>query len=370
MGHDTNGTAVNERDPDCPSRERLAAFLDGAAGGAPEEGFVGHLSVCPSCRWVVASWTEVAADPGASLAWPADHDMPVGRMRSPTFRWASAAAALLILASAYALWASRGRGGIRPVLEGTYLAASGTPGDRLAPGERISSGHGGTLRLEDGTRVNLEAGASLSLDRPDAGLRLSLTQEAGTIHLEVPRLPGGVMIRTPLGNIRVVGTRFSVSLHPGFPLQEGRHALLEVIVREGQVVMDGREGPRSLCAGECLIVPAEGLPMRMVLPDRGDENAAADILRNLDDAIGRGDGIRAALCIALLRHQGENGFRGAAGRILDRTRTAAERLLWVRVLGRLDREILERESVSLHAQGVEEPEISEAIRDLLEEVTR
>jgi ferric-dicitrate binding protein FerR (iron transport regulator) len=132
------------------------------------------------------------------------------------------------------------------------------PGLGLSAGEVIRTGQAGgaALRLSGGTGIRIDSDSEVGL--VSAGV---VTLEAGAVYVDSGRSGGGgVRVRTPLGDIRDVGTQFEVRLASG---------TLEVNVREGRVQLrlPGRSEQASV--GESLTLTREGRLERAERPSHG-----------------------------------------------------------------------------------------------------
>ncbi len=127
----------------------------------------------------------------------------------------------------------------------TVETAAGVAALRLAGG--------GSLRLDEGTRVVLVSPSEVRLDR-------------GAVYLDSGAAPGAgsraVEIRTRLGVVTEVGTQFEVRL-----LEEGE--AVRVRVREGEVRIEGGAASASAVAGAELTVRAGGSVARGSIPVHG-----------------------------------------------------------------------------------------------------
>jgi ferric-dicitrate binding protein FerR (iron transport regulator) len=175
-----------------------------------------------------------------------------------------ALAAMLVAAAGLAWWLwSRGPA-VAPEPAAHVESVSGGPAAGLEAGREILAGtelettsgraalrltEGSSLRLDTGTRVRLVSAAEVRLDR-------------GAVYLDSG--PGGrkVSVRTSLGVVSDVGTRFEVRL-----LAES----LRIRVREGEVRIAGGAGPGSAAAGEEVILLADGAVERHRVAPYGPE---------------------------------------------------------------------------------------------------
>lgn len=126
-----------------------------------------------------------------------------------------------------------------------------------APGERLSA-HAVIKTAEFRANLRLEGGASLRLDRGTT-LRLlgreHLALEAGALYVDAGGPAAAVLITTPFGEARDLGTRFEVRLEPDLRLR----------VRDGSVELSQAfrgpavRGPREVVlAGNELLLTQDG----------------------------------------------------------------------------------------------------------------
>ena len=124
-------------------------------------------------------------------------------------------------------------------------AASGLAAVRLAGGQ--------SLRLDSGSRVRFATSSAVALERGAL-----YVDSAGGDHVEV---------RTALGVVRDIGTRFEVRLLPG--TDAGRS--VRIRVREGSVELEGSDQPHLVVAGEELRMRADGGVERGASPIYGPQ---------------------------------------------------------------------------------------------------
>jgi hypothetical protein len=110
---------------------------------------------------------------------------------------------------------------------------------------------GGSLRLDAGSRVRLLGPATVALDEG------ALYADSG-----VGGAAAGIVVRTPLGDVRELGTQFTVRVAPG--AREVR-----VQVREGAVLAAVGGGEHTARAGEELTVDARGRSARRAIAGVG-----------------------------------------------------------------------------------------------------
>lgn len=186
------------------------------------------------------------------------HASRAGPRRASRVRLAAWAAAVAVLAIGTVL-------SVRPFtapiadLERVYgsVAAGGHPlatGTRLRRGAAVETApdSGALLRYSPDLTLRLDAGTRVAMiDR--ATLRL----ESGRVYVAAtPGAAGDLVVRTALGDVRHVGTRYAVSAHDG---------QLEVAVREGVVRLDVGAHAERAAAGEALHVDPDGAIVRQAL---------------------------------------------------------------------------------------------------------
>ncbi len=144
----------------------------------------------------------------------------------------------------------------RPGLVGTHESALGASAS-VAARQVVSTGVDGAalLRLGPGLTLRLAANSRLALT---AAGEVSL--EAGMAYVDADPRHGTqpLTVATSLGNVRHLGTQYSVS---------ATGSRLEVAVREGRVQWSGSAGrePLEAGAGEALRIPAAGVVERLVV---------------------------------------------------------------------------------------------------------
>jgi ferric-dicitrate binding protein FerR (iron transport regulator) len=111
---------------------------------------------------------------------------------------------------------------------------------------------GVALRADAGTHLRLESAVEIGLDR-------------GAVYLDTGGRAGpvpAVAVRTPLGMVRDVGTRFEVRL--------GEDAI-QVSVRAGRVRLERPDGSHETPSGVRLTVRGDGAPVRRAVAAAGPE---------------------------------------------------------------------------------------------------
>ncbi|MBX7209531.1 MAG: FecR domain-containing protein [Verrucomicrobiaceae bacterium] len=171
--------------------------------------------------------------------------------RAQTVRWA--AAAVLLLAGALALWMPRS-------VEVRVMAVSD---DAASIWPKDSTQRLREVRLESGSvQLQLDSGVTLDLNAP-VHLRLAdamhATLLAGSVTADVGDLGKGFVIETSSARVVDLGTRFGVSL--------GSTGETDVAVFQGKVEVFGKAQPKqlaSLTAGEAVRVHPSATARRLV----------------------------------------------------------------------------------------------------------
>lgn len=266
-----------------------------------------HLDGCPRCReerqrlfvdmdWIEENWTGVeeevetllrdrigeGADPYSPLL------PPTPEPRSGRARLLVSAAALALLLAGTLHWRAGGpEGASAPVALLEHSAPGvtirtrdgetwrdGTGVVSVAEGERVSVPDGGDayLSFADGSYARLGAGSVLRLRRLDGEVILELV-EGRTAYEVAERAPGApFVVRTPLAEVRVVGTRFGVV-----------HAAerTRVSVAEGTVEVrrrPARGDAMPVRAGEWLLVTRDRIQFAPEAQPLTDARSAAESL--------------------------------------------------------------------------------------------
>ena len=201
--------------------------------------------------------------------------------RSQVVRWA--AAAVLMLAGALALWMPRGVE-VR-VMAVSDDAASIWPKDSVMRMSEVRLDHGSVqLRLGSGVMLDLNAPAHLRL-----GDSMHATLLAGSVTADVGEFGKGFVIETSSARVVDLGTRFGVSL--------GAEGETDVAVFQGQVEVSGTgqtSKPTLLSTGDAVRVHPSATPRRLhCINTRGESFAiltppppdalVTDIADNVDD---------------------------------------------------------------------------------------
>jgi len=168
----------------------------------------------------------------------------------------------------------------RPSAQGE-AATSG----RLRAGDEIGMGTEVTTASDGRVALHLASGHSLRLD---AGTQLralsgrTLVLEHGAVYVDsgggARTAVGTIEIRTPLGEVRDVGTQFEVRM---------LDASLRVRVREGTVSVAGRGATLAMTAGEELTLDPAGRAVRGRVDPFGAEWAWSEAVARFGDLQGR-----------------------------------------------------------------------------------
>ena len=201
-----------------------------------------------------------------------EHDIRRPAVRRRRFRsWASAAlAAAVVLAVGGVLWRASSSDVLTapakvPSGEARVVFGSVRMGDRLvATGElvdgtdpfRTADAHavlelagGGQLRLDAGTRVRFSGERRLGLDR-------------GAVYFDSADATDGFEVRTDMGAVRDVGTRFEVRRQAD---------LLQVRVRDGFVTVNHAGGTEEASTGVEIELQTDGTVHRRLIARDGPE---------------------------------------------------------------------------------------------------
>lgn len=174
----------------------------------------------------------------------------------------AAIAASLVLAAALAvLFREAPSTGPSPTFVVESVAGSATEGarsplatgSRLRVGSEVRTGEGGriALRLHSGASVRVDDASAIRLLRAD-----EVALDRGAVYVDSGAGAPALVVRTPLGEVREIGTRFEVRLHDGG---------LRVRLREGSVSVRRGGVSHEVPAGEELLWNAAGDVARRTL---------------------------------------------------------------------------------------------------------
>lgn len=264
-------------------------YLDGACPDAEIAALNTLLTSDPEARAALrAMATQAVLLNDLARERPQIQDRTTKRLRFPVVhRWVAAAAVLLVV-GALALWQTRGESSQAIVTQVSgSVAWQGDDGRRgeVQPEQSITTGslivEGETasvhLRLRDGSTVMLNGPTELSLPR-SADDPLALRH--GSLTAEVrPRPPERPLrIRTPTAQIDVLGTVLRVDAQPEqtmLVVDEGRVRLqrlvdaAEVVVQQNQLVEATLEPQAKLVARTIIPAPSSWAPSFVSKPTSG-----------------------------------------------------------------------------------------------------
>jgi hypothetical protein len=241
-------------------RERILDHVYGLLEGDERSLIEAHLRDCASCAADRAKASEQRAllrlEPPAAVP-PGLAERTLRRVERPRrfpLRGLAAAAGLL-LAAALVWSVSRERGFVWD-----------SEGARRAPmeGELLSAE--GVLEYPDGTRISLQPGARLRADG-----RRSAFLEEGEVFCRVRPSDERFVVSTPLADIVVLGTDFTLSLRRDVPMNRSKALasglVLTVAVASGVVLVGNGSGEVTLRAEEAAAVVPGQAPAKIAEED-------------------------------------------------------------------------------------------------------
>lgn len=195
----------------------------------------------------------------ARSAWQSEVRRRRAAARRPVWALAASLAALLAVVAGIAWWrASESRRVTTAVARVEAVKGSvGIPaGGALPIGTALQSENGrASLRLPDGTVVRLDADTRVRLVSATA-----LDLERGAIYADTES--GALEIRTPLGTVRDIGTRFAVRV---------AGPALRVQVRHGAVAVERGGRTHVTPAGQELVLRSDGTSEKREIAGYGPE---------------------------------------------------------------------------------------------------
>jgi len=215
----------------------MLRHLDGATSAAEDAIIAGQLRDDVAARRRFAELTMALVAVRDAVRGAAGQPAR-GRRQPLRMRWLLAAAAAAAVAVTAAWWwrpEQRPTDGLladgRVVGRGSLVAATATPVG---------------LDLGGYCRVTLDPGATARLDgAPGAE---AITLEQGSVTCDIVAGVGAFTVRSAFGEVRVKGTRFTVSLVPSPEDPMSRRLVVNVLI--GAVVLSGVGGDRLVQAGE------------------------------------------------------------------------------------------------------------------------
>ncbi len=167
-----------------------------------------------------------------------NHRLPPARR----IGWMAAAAATIALLVGIAWWSMSGEGGPDVVeLAGGLAVVDGRVADavKLEQPFEVAAGAAAELRLDDGSVIRLAAQSQATLKARDGRFARYVALERGEGQFEVKPGDGQFTVRTPVGDVTALGTKFRVKLQPdqvkGDAMDRQVAMLLAVVVLSGTV---------------------------------------------------------------------------------------------------------------------------------------
>ena len=144
-----------------------------------------------------------------------------------------------------------------------------------------------TVKLTDGSEVTLAKGAQIKVN--DAADTRGFEHIAGVIDVSVVKGLGEFIVTTPYGNVKALGTEFTLDMVDGITADTKEHVqLLAVEVTEGSVEVSNAKGASILKEQQKLVVEKDQAPYNI----SQDDNVPARLkerMTALIDAIEAGD---------------------------------------------------------------------------------
>lgn len=267
---------------DCESfHSRIASYADGTLSAQEREPVETHLASCPVCADAVSA-TVRASEPLSSKSGVCAP--PVSRRT----RFSAAAAVLLAAGLAVLAWGVSSRWGD-------------------SPPEFPEAARWVRVEPADGARWQWDTGGSNAV-------RL----DSGEVRFDVHSGKTDFAVRTPAGEVRVLGTSFSVRWIP--PVKKmggaGEKGVALVMLHDGKLLLSNREGEIRLTPAHygILVSGLRPYPLeRRAEPIRTDE--LEGIWNNLVSAVRNGERQEVALYTAVLAAHGEPAVQWLRGRI-------------------------------------------------------
>jgi len=144
-----------------------------------------------------------------------------------------------------------------------------------------------TVKLADGSSVSLAEGAQIRIN--DTAETRGFEHIAGQINVSVTKGKGEFIVSTPYGNVKALGTEFTLEMVDGVIANTQEHVqLLAVEVTEGSVEVSNAKGSSVLEASRKLVVEADQKPYNYYQ----DENLPARLrerIQSMLEAVIAGD---------------------------------------------------------------------------------
>lgn len=248
---------------DCLTTEDLARIAAEGIGSASADAQT-HLAACDACKETLAAAIAACDEEGTRPVGPSVARAVLARASRrpavPVWRrpaaWGALAAAAVLVAVLLPFWRDEAPGKRFTIPAGQAVEGKG---------EAYAAGAEGLpLLLPEGSRIRVAPGSRIRCLPPQGEERVHVALEAGSLEAEIVSAPRAVRISAPAGEVRVVGTVFTVrALTVHAPLAEGFEAapILAVEVREGRVELSGTSGGLEVKAGWRGIVRPEERPL-------------------------------------------------------------------------------------------------------------
>lgn len=250
----------------CLDPETLALFASGKFAQSLDPAAEVHLAECPVCRGAAAALAdEPAGADEDSLPQGLNPPDPSAAARAAVGAYAQAASAPLrlrparVAAAAAALLLAVG-GGYLLFREGDRAAAPrALPAGRAVTDARVAlpaRAEADLVECADGTRLRLAPFTDAAIRQGEGAERLVVEMTRGAIEADVVKGGGQVRIRAPAGEVRVLGTAFTVKVFQitipspfGGEGEGGGGSVLAVEVSRGVVELASETGKVRLPAG-------------------------------------------------------------------------------------------------------------------------
>lgn len=228
----------------CSQRD---AWLDGALNREERSAFEVHLATCAECTAVVDAWqsfgkglieSEAAINPELSAAQVTRLLARAREPRSGMLRWIPIGWVATAMAAAAVVWVVRREDAPQALETRIVAVVEGT-----ASSEAAETTEKGRAVLDIGAdRVGVAKATRMEIERADRrATRIHLRRGTIAARVEHARGQRDFTVKTPLGEVHVVGTEFRVST---------QEHLLRVEVLQGEVEVKLASGPIRVPAGK------------------------------------------------------------------------------------------------------------------------
>ena len=245
--------------------ERLISdYLDGDLDEAGRQSLLAQLEQNPEALPAFDEALEIEALLRAAHTSPVADASPAPGRRvfpfpTPVLRWAAAAAAVVLLAcGAWVFWDLRPGAGFHRLLDGQILV-NGAPATTVPERAeiRVLGSVPAVIRLADRSRVELHPGSAIVLRGCSDETRQTVNLVGGKGRFTARKGAECFRVATVVGTVTVMGTEFSVSLHPverpggsGSPVARKGSKAMSVSVVSGRVKVRFRGQDHILAEGQ------------------------------------------------------------------------------------------------------------------------